>query len=165
MRHGHGLSLRGVPAWTTTAVSEERAAHHHGLRHGRGVDAFASWPGNRRHPLSGASPPGRTCLPDWPPQIERSDGHGRRAYASRAGRIYPSRALLSAPRLPAALCRCRGHSRIFSTAPRKALRHAAGAHSIFVGPRIPAGRVFAKFFLDRAILDASRQALRRSDAP
>ncbi len=165
MRDGRDPLPHGVPARMKTAVVfGRRIARHHGLRRAHGADACVFWPASRRHPLLGVAPPGWTCLPGWLPQNERSGGHGC-AYASHAGRIYPSCALLPTPRLPAALGRCRGHSRIFSTAPRKALGDAAGARSIFVGQRIPAGWVFAKFFLNRANLAARGTALRRPGAP
>ena len=119
-RHGRDPAKHDVPPATKAAVLKRRAAHHPEPRRAHGVDACAFWPVNRPHPLLGVAPPGRTCPPGWPPQNERSGGHDH-AYASRAGRIYPSCALLPTPRLPAAQGRFRGHSRIFSTAPRKAL--------------------------------------------
>lgn len=111
--------------------------------------------------LPGASPSNQDFRPDWARQKQRDRGRCRHVYALRAGRICPSCALLPpTPRLIAAFHRLRGLSRVFfHRAAQGRLGHAAGAHSIFVGARIPAGRVFAKLFLAHANL-VIRQARR-----
>ncbi len=124
----HALPLRPVPS---QEVEVNRSAQHHG-RHDGG--ACACGPDCRLHLPSGA-------------QAVR---HRRNAHAKRdeqrcgiARHVCPCGAWTSCrpcalpptPRLIAAWRRLRGLPRSFSIAPRKSLRYAAGAHSIFALPQ------------------------------